>query len=222
MNTPEAPRVAAPRLPPLVGLELGRDADEATVTGSLLTWDCAEASAVGAEITDSRLTRLPAERLSARRLRLAEVEVIDPATVTWDAPRSSWRGVAVTGGSIGVLDASGSRWANVVLRGVRIGYLNLREAALSDVQLIGCRIGTLDLAGARTSRTALTDCRVEDLDLRNRKGEHLDLRGLDVVRLNRLDGADGLSGATITDEQAHWLGPLLARALRIVIAEEEP
>ena len=101
-------------------------------------------------------------------------------------------------------------------------YLNLREAALSDVQLIGCRIGTLDLAGARTSRTALTDCRVEDLDLRNRKGEHLDLRGLDVVRLNRLDGADGLSGATITDEQAHWLGPLLARALRIVIAEEEP
>lgn len=221
MNASGAPRVAAPQLPPLIGLELGPDADDATVTESLLSWNAAEASAIGAEISDSRLTRLPTERLSARRLRLADVEVDQPTTIAWDAPRSIWRGVVVAGGSIGVLDASGSRWDNVTLRGIRIGYLNLREGAVSDVELIGCRIGTLDLAGATTTRVALSDCRVEDLDLRNRKGEHLDLRGLDVVRLNRLDGADALAGTIITDEQARLLAPALARALRITIAEED-
>lgn len=218
--TAERPRVSPPQLPPLIAREVGIDADEAAITESLVSWQAAEASAIGVEITDSRLTRLPAERLSARRLRLADVEVAQPTTITWDAPRSTWRGVVVAGGSIGVLDAAGSHWDNVVLRSVRIGYLNLRETALSDVELVGCRIGTLDLAGATATRVALSDCQVEDLDLRSRKGEHLDLRGLDVVRLSRLDGADGLAGAIITDEQARWLAPVLARALRIAIEED--
>lgn len=217
----DAPRVAAPRLPPLIGREVGPDADGEAFTESLLSFTGEAASAIGLEIGDSRLARLPDRTFAARRLRLTEVEVVDPVTVTWDAPRSAWRGVVLTGGSVGVLDVSGSRWENVIMRNVRIGYLNLREAVLSDVEVIGCRIGTLDLLGATTTRMALSDCRVDDLDLRDRKGEHLDLRGLDVVRLNRLDGADGLAGAVITEEQARWLGPILAGALRIAIAEED-
>lgn len=221
MSGVERPRVSPPQLPSLIGRELSADADGATIIEARLSWHVDEASAVGAAISDSRLVRLPSERLAARRTRLTEVEVEDPVTVTWDAPRGDWRGVVVSGGSIGVLDASGARWNNVLLRGVRIGYLNLREAIVSDVQLTGCRVGTLDLAGSTATRTALHDCLVEDLDLHNRKGEHLDLRGLDMVRLNRLDGADGLAGIVVTDEQAHWLGPILARALRISIAEED-
>lgn len=217
----ETPRVNPPQLPPLIGRELSPDSDGAAVSETRLSWHEDEASMVGAAISDSQLAQLPSQRLASRRVRLTEVEVADPGTITWDAPRSEWRGVVVTGGSIGVLDASGARWNNVVLRGVRIGYLNLREATVSDVQLAGCRVGTLDLAGANVTRTALQDCLVEDLDLHNRKGEHLDLRGLDMVRLNRLDGVDGLAGTVITDEQAHALGPTLARALRIRIAEED-
>ncbi|MFT4295680.1 MAG: hypothetical protein QM582_09745 [Micropruina sp.] len=219
MSRPDAPRIAAPQLPTLIGAGAGADADGEPFADALLSWTTDEASAIGAEIADSRLVRLPAERLTSRRLRLTEVEVGSPAIVDWDASRSSWRGVAIVGGSIGVLDASGSRWNNVSLAGVRIGYLNLREATLSDVRLTGCRIGTLDLAGATTTRTAVADCLVEDLDVRNRKGEHFDLRGVDVVRLNRLDGADSLVGATVTDQQARWLGPVLARALRITVEE---
>ena len=49
---------------------------------------------------------------------------------------------------------------------------------------------------------ALRECLVDELDVRHRTGDHLDLRGLDVVRLNRLEGADSLVGATITDQQA--------------------
>lgn len=221
MSEIPTPRLSPPQLPPLIGRELGPDADDATLIEARVSWHAAEASAVGAAISDSRLIQLPTQRLAARRSRLTEVEVDDPVTVTLDAPRADWRGVVITGGSIGVLDASGARWNNVLLRGVRIGYLNLREAVASDVQLVGCRVGTLDLAGASVPRTALAECLVEDLDLRNRKGEHLDLRGLDVVRLNRLDGADGLAGAVITEEQARWLGPILAGALRIAIAEED-
>lgn len=221
MSDLDTPRVNPPQLPPLIGRELGPDSDDATIIEARVSWHADEASAIGASISDSRLVQLPGQRLAARRVRLTEVEVTDPGTITWDAPRSEWRGVVVTGGSIGVLDASGARWNNVVLRGVRIGYLNLREATVSDVQLVGCRIGTLDLAGANVTRTALQDCLVEDLDLHNRKGEHLDLRGLDMVRLNRLDGVDGLTGAVITDDQAHRLGPILAQALRISIAEED-
>lgn len=221
MSPVDPPRTSDPQLPPLIGTDVVPDADGGAFAEALLSWSDDEASAIGAEIADSRLTRLPAERLGARRVRLSEVEIADPVTVTVDAPRSSWRGVVVDGGSIGVLDCSGATWRNVALRGVRIGYLNLREASLADVALIGCRIGTLDLVGATTSRVALTECLVEDLDLRKRKGEHLDLRGLDVVRLNRLDGADSLLGAVITEEQSRWLGPVLARALRVTLAEED-
>lgn len=217
----DAPRVAPPQLPPLTGQEAPSIADEGAFSEALLSWVDDDASAVGAEIVDSRLVRLAPERLAARRLRLAEVELAAPVTVTLDAARSSWRGVTVEGGSIGVLDCSGATWRNVVLRGVRIGYLNLREASLTDVVLTGCRIGTLDLVGATSTRTALAGCLVEDLDLRHRKGEHLDLRGLDVVRLNRLDGADSMLGVVITEEQARWLGPVLARALRLTLAEED-
>jgi len=222
VTTPEPPRISPPQLPPLIAGDPGADCDGQSFTEAQLGWADDEATAIGAEIGDSRLTRLPAEALHARRLRLNEVEVSGPVVVTWDAPRSSWRGVVVQGGSIGVLDCSGARWDNVLLRGVRIGYLNLREAVLSDVVLDGCRIGTVDAAGATTTRVALPNSVVEDLDVRDRKGEHLDLRGLDVVRLNRLDGADSLVGATPTDRQAGLLGPVLGRALSITITEEDP
>jgi len=222
MTPIEPPRINAPQLPPLIASDPGTDCDGESFTEAQLSWTDDEASTIGAEMGDSRLTRLPADTLHARRLRLAEVEVSNPVVVSWNAPRSSWRGVVVDGGSIGVLDCSGARWDNVLLTGVRIGYLNLREAMLSDVSLAGCRIGTLDAAGASTTRVALANCQVEDLDLRNRKGEHLDLRGLDVVRLNRVDGADSLVGATLTEQQARWLGPVLGRALGITITEEEP
>ncbi len=221
MSPLDPPRVNAPQLPPLIASDPGADCDGESFTEAQLGWADDDATAIGAEVADSRLTRLPADTLRCRRLRLTEVEVTDPVVVNWDAPRSSWRGVVVDGGSIGVLDCSGARWDNVLLTGVRIGYLNLREAVLSDVSLVGCRIGTLDAAGASTTRVALQNCLVEDLDLRNRKGEHLDLRGLDVVRLNRLDGADSLVGATLTGQQARWLGPVLGRALRITITEED-
>ncbi|MBK8446191.1 MAG: hypothetical protein IPL41_05720 [Micropruina sp.] len=221
MSLLDAPRVSPPQLPPLIASDPGDACDGASFTEAQLAWSGADASTIGAEILDSRVQRLPTDTLHARRLRLAEVEVADPVIVTLNAPRSNWRGVSVSGGSIGVLDCSGSTWRNVVLTDVRIGYLNLREAVLGDVLLTGCRLGTLDAAGASTTRVSLVGCVVEDLDLRNRKGDHLDLRGLDVVRLNKLEGADSLVGATITDQQARWLGPLLATALRITVTEED-
>ena len=217
----QPPRVSAPQLPSLIAADPGDACDGESVAEALLTWSGDEASLIGADIADSRVQRLPAATLHARRLRLTEVEVTEPSVVNAHAPNAHWRGVLVSGGSIGVLDCSGATWRNVTIQGTRIGYLNLREAQLSDVALIGCRIGTLDLAGATTTRTALTECLVEDLDVRHRKGEHLDLRGLDVVRLNKLDGADSLVGATLTAEQARWLGPVLASALRITITEED-
>jgi uncharacterized protein YjbI with pentapeptide repeats len=217
----EAPRTNPPQLPPLIALDPGDACDGESFNEALLTWSGEVASVIGADIADSRLVRLPTEHLHARRLRLAEVEVADPSVVTCNAPRSHWRGVVVEGGSIGVLDCSGANWQNVTLHGVRIGYANLREATLADVTLVGCRIGTLDIAGAITKRVALRECLVDDLDVRHRTGDHLDLRGLDVVRLNRLEGADSLVGATITDQQARWLGPTLAATLRISITEED-
>lgn len=219
MSRSDTPRVAPPQLPALSGVEASADADGEPYAEALLSWSVAEASAIGAEISDSQLARLPTDRLHSPRLRLSEVEVSAPAVIDWDAARSNWRGVAVSGGSIGVLDASGSQWNNVCLDGVRIGYLNLREANLSDVRLSGCRIGTLDLAAASTTRVALQECVIDDLDVRNRKGEQLDLRGLDVGRLNRLEGAQSLAGAILTEDQASRLGPLLARALRIAVED---
>ena len=66
---------------------------------------------------------------------------------------------------------------------------------LSDVTLTGCRIGTLDLAGATTTRVAVLASLVDDLDARHRTGNHLDLRGLDVVRIREVAQQRGLLSA---------------------------
>ena len=80
-----------PQLPPLIALDPGDACDDESFSEALLTWSGEQASLIGADITDSRLARLPSDHLHARRLRLAEVEVTDPSVVTLNAPRSHWR-----------------------------------------------------------------------------------------------------------------------------------
>lgn len=221
MTLPEPPRIVRPTLPPLIAVDAGANVDGQSFTEAQVTFTVETASAIGAEVSDCRIAALPSESLTSRRLRISESEVTNPQVTSWTSPRSHWRSALVSGGSIGVLDASGATLDAVAFRGVRLGYVNLREAHLIDVIFDGCRIGTLDVSGATTTRVALIDCLVDELDLRARKGEHLDLRGVDMVRLERLESANGLAGVVLGPDQVRTLAPTLAESLGIVVTEED-
>ena len=70
MTPVEPPRVSPPQLPPLIALDPGDACDDESFSEALLTWSGEQASLIGADITDSRLARLPSDHLHARRLKI--------------------------------------------------------------------------------------------------------------------------------------------------------
>ena len=78
----------------------------------------------------------------------------------------------------------------------------------------GCTIGELDLGGVQALRVALVDCRVGTLDVTRASLSHTDLRTSDF---SRIDGFEGLRGATIDDLQLAAFAPTMAAHLGLVV-----
>ncbi|MGN6162218.1 MAG: pentapeptide repeat-containing protein [Marmoricola sp.] len=98
--------------------------------------------------------------------------------------------------------------------GCRLGYLNLRGAELVDVTFTNCTISDLDLNGAQIDRLALPGCRVGTLTVSGATTRDLDLRH---AEFEEIIGIEALRGATISPQQLHALGPLLAEHLGIAV-----
>lgn len=212
-----------PRITPL-WLDDLRDATEREVL------DAARVDA--ARLTDCDLSGVDLEGLHAaetlwRGVRLHETR-LDRATFLetrferLDAPvlqaaRSTWREVELVDSRIGSGELYDAELRTVHVSGCRLGYLNLRDAVLTDVLVEDSAIDELDLAGARATRVALRGCRVGALVLNRAVLTHVDLRG--VEGLSRVEGIDGLRGATITPEQLALLAPLLAEHVGLQVRE---
>jgi len=160
---------------------------------------------------------LEAPRLGGARLRgatLVETVVADSFAPELAAPRSTWRDVRVDRPRWGSAELYDATWQSVRVVGGKIDYLNLRGARLVDVVLEGCSIGELDLGGAEALRVALVDCRVGTLDVTRASLAHTDLRS---TSFDRLDGLEGLRGATVDPAQLAAMAPLLAAHLGLVV-----
>lgn len=211
-DSPAAPRVSPPDLPPVLtpaaparnadliaaSLDLVGDVDlaHATLEQCTLTADADRIDMVGATLLDVDATDLRVASLSLRNAGI--------------------RRLRIRGGRIGTLDLSGARIDELELRDLRIDYLNLGGAKASDVLFLSTTIRTLDLPQAEVTRLALEGCRSDEVDPRGLRASHVDLRGLDA---DAFTDTNGLRGTTLSSFQVQRLAATLAASAGILVQD---
>jgi uncharacterized protein YjbI with pentapeptide repeats len=153
-------------------------------------------------LTGSRFRECRLERCTATRLRI---------------DRADWREVEVADARFGAFEGYDGEFRIVAFTGCRLGYVNLRGSRVTDLTLEGCHVDDLDLGDAEVNRLTLVDCTVSRLLLGGSVLRDVDLRGLDVARLDELVG-DRFDGVTVAPDQLVALAPLLAARLGVAIA----
>ncbi len=123
------------------------------------------------------------------------------------ASSSTWREVRIAGGRIGSAELYDASLNGVEFVGLKLGFVNLRGSTVTDVVFRDCVIDELDVADARLLRVSFEGTRIRSAEGTNSRIEHVDLRGADLDRVERLDG---FRGATIGSEQLYVLAPMLA------------
>lgn len=211
-DSPAAPRVSPPDLPPRLDdasparsadllaarLELSGSADlaHASLEQCAITADADDVDLTGATLIDVEFT---AARIASLRMRDASV-----------------RRVRISGGRIGTIDLSGARIDELELSDVRIDYLNLGGTRAVDIEVSDCGIRTLDMPQAELTRVRFADTRTDEVDPRGMRAKDVDLRGLDALAF--LD-ANSLRGTTLTTLQVQQLAPLFAAGLGIEVRD---
>lgn len=154
-----------------------------------------EAALTSARIIESRLARITASALHAKRSTFRSVEIADSrfgAAEFWDA---ALREVEIRGCRIGYLDLAGSTVADLRIADCTIDELNVADATLTRVALPGCRIGVLHVQ----------DARLTDVDLRD-------------AQIGDVSNPRFLAGATIDDALLFQIAPTLATDMGIRLA----
>lgn len=216
---------SAPKPPQLNTLHLDDLADGrpeelhpgATLTGRSLAID--HRSPV--DLTDARLDGVCFDRFVAPELRLRGAGLLEVALDALDVPvvdaaRTDWADARLSG-RVGALTAYDSSLRSIHFTGCRLGFVNLRGSELLDVQFTDCSIDELDLGETRCRRVRFTDTRIASLEVPRASFTDVDLRG---ATLSAVSGVGHLSGATITQEQALQLAPILAAHVGISISDD--
>jgi len=159
------------------------------------------------EIEESVIGTLRIDGADLRGLRVRDsiIEVLDAPVLR--ASSSAWREVRIAGGRVGSAELYDAGLNGVEFVGMKLGFVNLRGSTLTDVVFRDCVIDELDIADARLLRVSFDGTRIRAAEGSNTRIDHVDLRGADLDRVERLEG---FRGATIAADQLYTLAPLLA------------
>ena len=171
------------------------------------TFDLAGERLPDLEIEESTIGTLRVDGADLRGLRVRDsvVETLDAPV--FKASSSSWREVRIAGGRVGSAELYDAGLNGVEFVGMKLGFVNLRGSTLTDVVFRDCVIDELDIADARLLRVSFDGSRIRAAEGSNTRIDHVDLRGADLDRVERLEG---FRGATIGSDQLYTLAPLLA------------
>lgn len=162
----------------------GGDLSDVDLTASSFT----ECELIGLTLTDAQL----------RGARFVDSLVVSSFAPSLSAARTTWRRCEVESPRWGSAELFDAEFDSVRISGGKIDFLNLRGAKLINLLIENCTITELDLGGATLDRVALSNCRIETLDVTRAGCTSFDLRTSEFSRIN---GIDGLRGATIDDYQ---------------------
>lgn len=211
-DSPVAPRVSAPDLPP-------RLEDSSPARGADLLAARLELSG-SADLAHSSLEQCTisadADAVDLTGATLIDVELSGARIASLRMRDASLRRVRIAGGRIGTLDLSGARVDELELTDVRIDYLNLGAVKATDVEVSSCSIRTIDIPQAELTRWRFADTRSDEVDPRGMRSKDVDLRGLDAAAF--LD-ANSLRGTTLSGFQVQQLAPLFAAGLGIQVRD---
>jgi uncharacterized protein YjbI with pentapeptide repeats len=180
-----------------------------------ITGDLSGVDLEGLGLSESHLSDV-----SARDLRMRSASFVDTTLERVDTPvlgaaSVSFRDVVVRDSRLGSAELYDATWQSVHFTGCRLGYLNLRSARITDLLFTDCTIDELDLSSATVARMAFRDTSVRALTLHGARLTDTDLRTLDP---GRIDGIEGLRGASLSLDQVQALAPAFAQALGIHVA----
>ena len=166
----------------------------------------------GERLPDLELEECVIEEWHADGADLRGLRIHDCVVESLDAPvlrasSSTWRDVRVGGGRVGSAELYDAGLSGVEFVGMKLGFVNLRGATVTDVVFRDCVIDELDIADARLLRVSFEGTRIRAAEGSNTSIAHVDLRGADLDRVERLEG---FRGATIGSDQLYTLAPLLA------------
>lgn len=177
-----------------------------------------QASLQGSTFQECRFDGVSMHDAQLRGVRFLESSFSRLYAPVFNAPRAAFRDVLLEGTRWGSARLNESSWTSVHMDGGKLDYLDLRDSRLENVLFSDCIIEELDLAGATANRVAFQRCRIGSLDPTGASLRDVDLRSTQLRSLARLDG---LSGATIDENQLMELAPLLAAYVGLRI-EERP
>lgn len=172
----------------------------------------------GSTFQECQFTGVSMHNAQLRGARFLESSFSRLYAPVFNAPRAAFRDVLLEGTRWGSARLDDSSWTSVHMDGGKLDYLDLRNSRLENVLFSDCIIEELDLSGATANRVAFRRCRIGSLDPTDARLRDVDLRTTQLRLLTRLDG---LSGATIDENQLMELAPLLAAHLGLRI-EERP
>lgn len=148
---------------------------------------------------ECELDRWAADELDLRGARIAESRISQMSVPVLVARRSVWRDVEISGSRIGAAEIYDAGLNQVTVAHCKLGWWNLRASILNDVLFSHCTFDELDLGSAKMNRVAFDDCVANKVTLANAQARDVDLRGLDM---QRIEGVDGLGGTIVTSAQA--------------------
>jgi uncharacterized protein YjbI with pentapeptide repeats len=219
-----APASAKQTLAPLLGFDLPDELENADAT-SISARDHREgerfsdADLSGVDLSSAEFIECELSDLTLTETQLRGARFVDTLVSASFAPvllaaRTTWRRSRIENprwGSAELFDAS---LDTLHVRGGKIDFLNLRGSQLTNVLFEGCTITELDLGGFRGNRVAFANCRIETLDATRANCTNVDLRTSDFARVN---GVDGLRGATLDESQLMQFASTFASHLGVRI-----
>jgi uncharacterized protein YjbI with pentapeptide repeats len=153
--------------------------------------------------------------VSFARARLVDVQLVRCDLSGCDFSSSAWERVELVDCRLSAVELPQASLRHVTFTDCRLDDANVRLAQLRDVRFASCDLRGAELQGAQLERVAFAGTDLTRADVSGVRCRDVDLRD---ARLDALEGASALAGATIEPGQLVGLAPALARALGIVVA----
>ncbi len=175
--------------------------------------------------------------LSAARVTLDTVSLLEPDLTGTRLRESGWADVRVARGQLGGSDLTGASWRRIEVTAARLSGTIFAEAELKDVTFTDCKFDLANFRLATLTRVHFVRCHLLDADFAGAKLVDVRFSGCELTRadfsgavmksvdfptsqLSDLRGIGGLSGSTLTHEQIIQLAPELAATLGINLLQK--
>lgn len=124
--------------------------------------------------------------------------------------------VIITSSQLTGLQLPEGNFKSVTIQSSRVNLTNFRNAGLDACAFIDCDLTEADFSGSTLTNVLFEECMLDTSDFSNCKMKNVQFKNCSLATIQ---GANALSGATISNQNLIEIAPLLATELKIKIEE---